>query len=584
MSGRTLLLGLLLAAAGCGPGPERDGGADAAADSGAAPLALPPLPLDSASRIADALAGARVALAFDGPAVQPDAGLGVMGPDGTVHLVFTADAAALAATLFDGEDRVHLFSVWQLWSPDVELVRLWIGPGALPPGGGAAAPVPLTNPFLSIGGTVAMLTSAPPPGTPGVIALSASEALEIQSWEPPPPGGGAYGRLRASIPAGASLFVLDQPAYGILDPSTLRTGAVDGTIDVAVVDAADLVPAPRPLESGLALVAEVPIDWADADVWGGPGGSVAYVAANSTQSGDPTFHVVDLADPAAPVVATRYALGRGKDVQTEGDTLFVAVEPTADSSGAVRIFDVTDPLDPQPLATVNAPPLSGSGVHNLFVAGGVLYATAGAAGFEVYDVSAPAAPVRLSNIPVPPGVSAVAHDVAVVGTVAYLSTLYGGVEIADVTDPAAPVILGTVTYADSFAHNAWPSADGQYLFVTDEYVGGAVRVFDVSDPAAAVQVAALPMPRRNAIAHNVYVDAADRALVVYYLDGVRTYDVSDPTAPVETAFWENVRAVPSLITNIDQGVGAFGVWWGPDGAGGTRILASDTFRGLLVLQ
>jgi hypothetical protein len=580
-----LLLPALAPGPGCGPRAASDAhAADAAADAALPPLALPALPLDSVARIDAALAGGQVSLTFEGPAVVPTGGLGVVGPGGTVHLVFTDAPPALAATLYGGEDRLELFSVWQLWSPDVELVRLWIGPGALDPAAPSGpASFPLTNPFLTPPtGAVAILASAPPPGTPGAISMSAAATLDVQSWEPPPAGGGGWGRLRATIPPGAALFVFDQVSGGLLDPATVRAGAVSGAIDVGVVDPADFIPAPRPLESGLSLVAEVPLEWADADVWGDPSGTVAYLAANATAAGFPTFHVVDLADPAAPVVVTRSGLGYGKDVETEGDVLYVAVQPDADSPGGVHVFDATDPLDPQPLAFLSGPPLDGLGVHNLFVDGTVLWATAGAAGFQLYDVTSPAAPVWLSEIPVPPGVGAVAHDMAIVGTTAYLATLKGGVLIADVTVPAAPVVIGAITYPGAFSHNAYPTADSLHVLVTDEYAGGHVRVFDVSDLAAPVQVAVLPPPRRNAVAHNVYVDGT-RAVVSYYLDGVRIYDVADPAAPVLSAFYETVRSVPP-IGGVQDGA-TFGVWAPAlSGGAGPRLFASDSFRGLLVLQ
>ena len=95
---------------------------------------------------------------------------------------------------------------------------------------------------------------------------------------------------------------------------------------------------------------------------------------------------------------------------------------------------------------------------------------------EILDISNPATPQHVASFG---SNSGDIHDMVVVNGIMYALFLSGGLYLADVSDPTNPQLTGFVNYPDSFTHNAWPSKDGNYVFTTDEILGGHVKVWDV---------------------------------------------------------------------------------------------------------
>lgn len=107
---------------------------------------------------------------------------------------------------------------------------------------------------------------------------------------------------------------------------------------------------------------------------------LAYVADNSQG-----LQVVDLSDPAKPVLLTTVATAGGaQDVIVDGDHAYVAV-----GSQGVEIFSLADPRAPSSTGTVT----SGGPVVGVHAADGLLWAT-DQHRVAVYDLSDPAAPVQ----------------------------------------------------------------------------------------------------------------------------------------------------------------------------------------------
>ncbi len=250
----------------------------------------------------------------------------------------------------------------------------------------------------------------------------------------------------------------------------------------------------------------------------------AYVAA-----GGEGLRIVDISDPANPGIVG--------GTRTGGHAWAVALAVShayvADEYNGLRIIDITDPRQPVGTGHYDLP-----GRHEFFhaveirdhcayIADGSLTAT----GLRIVDITDPANPSELSYWPLtaesdripPPRV----EDVAVMcddelGCTAYVAAGTGGLRLVDVSDPAAPVEIGSHT-TPGLADNLVVEGTMAYL------VDGDLRVLNVSDPAAIVEVG--------------FYDAPDSAETPYvavqgpyaYLSGggLRVLDFSELGAPRE---------------------------------------------------
>ena len=173
-------------------------------------------------------------------------------------------------------------------------------------------------------------------------------------------------------------------------------------------------------------------------------------------------------------------------------------------------------------------------------------------GFVIFDVSNPSAPVEIGAIEYgsyPASPRMVVRDVVVEGGLAYLATeksaVYpsrqptGSLRVVDVSDPAAPVeigafevslaprgiaVVGNLAYLTVYASPLPPPGLPPY----PERKPSSLRVIDVANPSAPVQVGNIEFfgaPYEIEVLGDLaYI--ADSA-------GLRTVAISDPTAPVE---------------------------------------------------
>src|SRR5262249_1346189 len=168
---------------------------------------------------------------------------------------------------------------------------------------------------------------------------------------------------------------------------------------------------------------------------------------------------------------------------------------------------------------------------------------------------------------------------------AYLSYWDLGMLILDVSDSAAPHLLGRFAespLAEGNSHSV-AIADGNIAMVADETFAppwGRLRMVDVNDPAAPVQIGTWETPNGAAdkpdgieesySIHNPYVDPRDprRAVIAWYSDGVRLLDISNPRAPVEVDSWVPPReALVWSVAFLDD-----------------LILVGDVHHGLYILH
>lgn len=159
-------------------------------------------------------------------------------------------------------------------------------------------------------------------------------------------------------------------------------------------------------------------------------------------------------------------------------------------------------------------------------------------------------------------------NVRVADEVAYVAR-FGELRVVDVSDPAAPVDLARLGLPDDGAQWAdyndlkiVDAAGGRYLVLA----GQSTWIAEVSDPTAPALVASL-----GEYAHSVFVDVVDERPLVYlanYEDHVPIFDFTDPTSPALLA-----RAA------IGPGVEIHDLY-----AEGTRLYVNGTTSGFHVVD
>jgi len=154
-----------------------------------------------------------------------------------------------------------------------------------------------------------------------------------------------------------------------------------------------------------------------------------------------------------------------------------------------------------------------------------------------------------------------------------------GLSIVDVTDKSNPVTIAHLEYPQAaYSHQGWLSPDRKYFFLNDELdeqtfgLTSTTRVIDISDLTAPFQATTFTNGS-TAVTHNLYV--RDNLLyAANYRSGMRIFDVSDPLAATEVAYFDTFPGSTSPNFN--------GLWNAyPFFPSGT-VIGSDLERGLFV--
>jgi hypothetical protein len=222
---------------------------------------------------------------------------------------------------------------------------------------------------------------------------------------------------------------------------------------------------------------------------------------------------IDVSDPLAPRVGAPLALGGGGLLAYAGGIGARSEDPTT-----CRLLDLNDPTHPVLGAAVQIP-----GAELLaydLLSPRLLYIAVGWPETQqlMCDVSDPLHPGPL--VPVPDSSPRFATD-------RYL--LCGDIDnlrLWDIQNLTAPVLLGTLDFPGRGAGAMQVWADHAYVATSVNGQQRDLRVFDLSDPTAPVQVAALP---RTTGARRL--DLHGNRLYVSEYRGFSVYDLADPGQP-----------------------------------------------------
>ncbi len=215
-------------------------------------------------------------------------------------------------------------------------------------------------------------------------------------------------------------------------------------------------------------------------------GTLAIITHEASNDGLNGITLLDLADPFAPVVITRFVapdLAPGiHNVWIDGDYAYLVVDGAVPSSG-LRVLDISDPSNPQIVASFYG---GGSFLHDVYVRDGLAFLSHWSTGLVIVDVG---------------------------------NGIAGG-------SPTNPVEVSRIAIPGYEVHNAWYWPESGYVFLGDEIrVPGKVRVVDVNDLEAPREVASFTLA--GAAPHNFWVDeAAGIAYFSWYENGIHAVDVS----------------------------------------------------------
>lgn len=335
----------------------------------------------------------------------------------------------------------------------------------------------------------------------------------------------------------------------------------------------------------LELVSNVTYETDGNDIWGFVDKNGVEYAIVGSQAATLLY---ELTDPAAPelVYTVQGAFGTWRDMKSVGDYIYVTADQGADGLLVIDMSAVGDSITHnfwRPMYDKGSGMQQLSRVHNIYADERYVYLSgldsdAQRGGILILDTELD---------PLEPPVAGVAseaysHDVFVQDTLMYTSEIYNGeFGVYDISDPSTPTRLAVQQTTSDFTHNAWVSADGNFLFTTDEVQDANVDSYDLSDLDNIRRLDAFQPYRPDAAAptipHNTHYFNG-YLVTSWYEDGVVIIDANKPDNLVEVASYD------TWLNASGTGRGFNGCWGVTPFLPSGLVIANDINSGLYVLQ
>ena len=234
--------------------------------------------------------------------------------------------------------------------------------------------------------------------------------------------------------------------------------------------------------------------------------------------------VLDVTATAAPRVMGELAAGPNvgfTDVAVNGTgTLAVA----AVGGVGIWVIDLTNPAAPVLRATYAT---GGTAYGVALNSTGTLAYVANVGSVQIVSLSNPSAPSLVGSL----AISGVFRDIAVANGIAYVANQQGQLITVDVTTPSAPRVLAAVAVS-GYAFNV--AVDGTRAIVNTADINNVAHldVFNVSAPASPVLVSSVAVANTSAATVKGIALIGIHAYVATTTQGLKIYDLSTPTNPL----------------------------------------------------
>jgi choice-of-anchor B domain-containing protein len=276
-----------------------------------------------------------------------------------------------------------------------------------------------------------------------------------------------------------------------------------------------------------------------------------------------------------------YIGSEGVDQTKRAGVQIVDLSPLPDSASFKKIYVWQD------TNKVNGSITSYYRAHTVSIEKNFLYINGGDfGGTRILDITNPLLPLQVGSYG--KGSNPYIHDSYTVNDTLYAAAINKGtLDIVDFKVKGHYLDTGTVKHKaiisstptpERRVHNVWTTGDNNYALTTDEITNGHLRIFNITNRTAPVQVAEWNS-NASASIHNVIVHD-NFAYIAYYGEGLRILDITKPGNPIEVGFYDTY-AGPVKATHDPVYHGAWGVY--PFFKSG-KIVVSDMNTGLYVLS
>jgi hypothetical protein len=217
----------------------------------------------------------------------------------------------------------------------------------------------------------------------------------------------------------------------------------------------------------------------------------------------------------------------------------------------LTIVDISNPVAPKRLGAYTFP----QKIWGIRVVHPLVYVAADFFGLGILDVSNPAAPALRGSLKTP----GQAKNVAVFGTRAAVADHMSGVNFIDTSDAAKPVMIGSF-YLDGYARDV--AASGSVAYAVDAPTG--LYVFDLAkpDPVEPVSTQQSAKAPGSLVVSEASGTPGPKVAVLVGGGALQVYDLSQPAAPVRVGNFPTsgrgaARAalIGSRVYVADSGVG-----------------------------
>jgi hypothetical protein len=244
------------------------------------------------------------------------------------------------------------------------------------------------------------------------------------------------------------------------------------------------------------------------------------------------FEILDLSDPTAP---TPVAVFRTADYcarfQMVGTVAYLAQRP----QGVLTLDTTRWPSD---LLIGEVYIDNASYIHDLSVSGDLAFVANGNVGLHVVDVSDPSLPVEIGQT----STGDRARGVAVHDALVYVANSDSGLQIYN-SAGGTPTLLGTYNTSGRALRVA---VSGTTVFVADD---NSLQIIDATDPAAPTFIGRFtPAGDADAVA----IEGTTAYLVGGLGTGLVILDVNDPSSPIQLAHLVFPESSPNDITVCDS--------------------------------